>query len=86
MIVGGYRNGDLIDYTDPDVSFMYDLAAAAAPDPAARPRSQCRARQPHHHRRIALARYRRRYGGCEQPIETLPEEVLADCARAATAA
>ena len=29
LIAGGYRNGDLIDYTDPDVSFMYDLAAGA---------------------------------------------------------
>lgn len=29
MIVGGYRNGDFIDFTDPDVSFMYDLAAGA---------------------------------------------------------
>jgi 3-oxoacyl-[acyl-carrier-protein] synthase-3 len=29
MIVGGYRNGDFIDFKDPDVSFMYDLAAGA---------------------------------------------------------
>ena len=29
LIVGGYRNGELIDYTDPDVSFMYDLATGA---------------------------------------------------------
>ncbi len=27
MIVGGYRNGDFIDYTDPAVSFMYNLGA-----------------------------------------------------------
>jgi len=27
LIAGGYRNGDLIDYTDPAVRFMYDLAA-----------------------------------------------------------
>jgi len=27
MIVGGYRNGDFIDYTDPAVSFMFNLAA-----------------------------------------------------------
>ena len=26
MVVGGYRNCDLIDYTDPGVSFMYNLA------------------------------------------------------------
>jgi len=27
MIVGGYRNGDFIDYTDKSVSFMYNLSA-----------------------------------------------------------
>jgi len=27
LIAGGYRNGDLIDYTDKAVSFMYNLAA-----------------------------------------------------------
>lgn len=27
LIAGGYRNGDLIDYTDPAVSFMYNLGA-----------------------------------------------------------
>ncbi|GAA4843190.1 3-oxoacyl-ACP synthase [Algivirga pacifica] len=29
MIVGGYRNGDFIDYTDSAVSFMYNLGAGA---------------------------------------------------------
>jgi 3-oxoacyl-[acyl-carrier-protein] synthase-3 len=29
MIVGGYRNGDFIDYEDPAVSFMYNLSAGA---------------------------------------------------------
>jgi len=29
MIVGGYRNGDFIDYTDNSVSFMYNLGAGA---------------------------------------------------------
>ena len=27
MVVGGYRNGDFVDYTDKDMSMMYDLAA-----------------------------------------------------------
>ncbi len=27
MIVGGYRNGDFIDYKDPSVSFMFNLSA-----------------------------------------------------------
>jgi len=29
MIVGGYRNGDFVDYSDKDMSMMYDLAAGA---------------------------------------------------------
>ncbi|MCK9205938.1 MAG: 3-oxoacyl-ACP synthase [Salinivirgaceae bacterium] len=29
MIVGGYRNGDFIDYTDSAVSFMFNLSAGA---------------------------------------------------------
>ncbi|MGE5384392.1 MAG: 3-oxoacyl-ACP synthase [Betaproteobacteria bacterium] len=29
MIVGGYRNGDFIDYMDPGVSFMFNLGAGA---------------------------------------------------------
>jgi len=29
MVVGGYRNGDFVDYTDRDMSMMYDLAAGA---------------------------------------------------------
>jgi len=29
MIVGGYRNGDFVDYADKNMSMMYDLAAGA---------------------------------------------------------
>ena len=29
MIVGGYRNGDFVDYTDKDMSMMYNLGAGA---------------------------------------------------------
>ncbi|GHV75851.1 3-oxoacyl-[acyl-carrier-protein] synthase 3 [Spirochaetia bacterium] len=29
MVVGGYRNGDFVDYADKDLSMMYDLAAGA---------------------------------------------------------
>lgn len=28
LIAGGYRNGDLVDFTDPDMSMMYNLSAA----------------------------------------------------------
>jgi 3-oxoacyl-[acyl-carrier-protein] synthase-3 len=27
MVVGGYRNGDFVDYSDPKMSMMYDLGA-----------------------------------------------------------
>ena len=27
MVCGGYRNGDFVDYTDPDMSMMYNLSA-----------------------------------------------------------
>ncbi len=27
LVAGGYRNGDLVDYRDPDVRFLYNLAA-----------------------------------------------------------
>lgn len=29
MVVGGYRNGDFVDYTDKDMSMMYNLSAGA---------------------------------------------------------
>lgn len=29
MIVGGYRNGDFVDYTDPNMSMMFNLSAGA---------------------------------------------------------
>jgi 3-oxoacyl-[acyl-carrier-protein] synthase-3 len=30
MVAGGYRNGDFVDYTDKDMSMMFDLAAGAS--------------------------------------------------------
>ncbi len=30
LVAGGYRNGDLIDFADPNVRFMYNLAAGGA--------------------------------------------------------
>lgn len=27
MVVGGYRNGDFVDYSDPAMSMMYNLGA-----------------------------------------------------------
>lgn len=30
LVAGGYRNGDLVDYLDPNTRFLYDLAAGGA--------------------------------------------------------
>jgi 3-oxoacyl-[acyl-carrier-protein] synthase-3 len=77
LIVGGYRNGDLIDYTDPDVSFMYDLAAAGGALILRRGLKRNIVLGSHI---ITDGSFSRdtgvRYGGTVQPIETLPEETL----------
>ena len=77
LIVGGYRNGDLIDYTDPDVSFMYDLAAAGGALILQRGLKRNAVLGSHI---ITDGSFSRdtgvRYGGTVQPIETLPEETL----------
>lgn len=77
LIVGGYRNGDLIDYTDPDVSFMYDLAAAGGALILKRGHSRNVVLGSHI---ITDGSFSRdtgvRYGGTVQPIEALPEEIL----------
>ena len=79
LIVGGYRNGDLIDYTDPDVSFMYDLAAAGGALILQRGMKRNIVLGSHI---ITDGSFSRdtgvRYGGTVQPIETLPEETLND--------
>ena len=78
LIVGGYRNGDLIDYTDPDVSFMYDLAAGAGALILKRGLTRNRVLGTHIMTDGSLARDTGvLYGGTEHPIETLPEEELA---------
>ena len=77
LIVGGYRNGDLIDYSDPDVSFMYDLAAAGGALLLRRGLGRNAVRGTHI---ITDGSFSRdtgvRYGGIVQPIESLPEETL----------
>ncbi|MCF8177549.1 MAG: 3-oxoacyl-ACP synthase [Sulfuritalea sp.] len=79
LIVGGYRNGDLIDYTDPDVSFMYDLAAAGGALILRRGLGRNSVLGSHI---ITDGSFSRdtgvRYGGTVQPIEALPEETLND--------
>ncbi len=78
LIVGGYRNSDLIDYTDPDVSFMYDLAAGAGALILKRGLARNRVLGSHIMTDGSLARDTGVwYGGTEHPIESLPEEELA---------
>ena len=78
LVVGGYRNGDLIDYTDPDVSFMYDLAAGAGALILKRGLARNRVLGCHIMTDGSLARDTGVwYGGIEHPIETLPEAELA---------
>jgi 3-oxoacyl-[acyl-carrier-protein] synthase-3 len=77
MIVGGYRNGDLIDYSDPDVSFMFDLAAAAGALILRRDLGRNTVLGTHIITDGSLSRDAGvRYGGIVQPIETLPEDTL----------
>ena len=77
LLVGGYRICDLIDYTDPDVSFMYDLAAAGGALVLKRSLGRNAVLGSHI---ITDGSFSRdtgvRYGGTVQPIETLPEDTL----------
>jgi len=77
LIVGGYRNGDLIDYTDPDVSFMYDLAAGAGALLLRRGLGRNLVLGSHIITDGSLARDTGVwYGGIEHPIEGLPDAEL----------
>ena len=78
MIVGGYRNGDLIDFTDPAVSFMFDLAAGAGALILRRNLGRNRVLGSHIITDGSLSRdVGTWYGGTEHPIESLPEAELA---------
>ena len=78
LIVGGYRNGELIDYADPDVSFMYDLAAGAGALLLRRGLGRNNVLGTHIITDGSFARdtgvY---YGGTEHPIEALPQAEFA---------
>ncbi|MEK7437644.1 MAG: 3-oxoacyl-ACP synthase [Pseudomonadota bacterium] len=78
LIVGGYRNGELIDYTDPDVSFMYDLATGAGALLLRRGLGRNLVLGSHIITDGSFARDTGMYyGGTEHPIEALPEPELA---------
>lgn len=76
LIVGGYRNGDLIDYTDANASFMYNLGAGAGALLVRKGHSQNRILGTHILTDGSLSRtVGVRYLGTEHPVETLPDEV-----------
>ncbi len=77
LIVGGYRNGDLIDYADSDVSFMFNLAAGAGAFILRRGQAKNEVLGTHIITDGSLARdCGVWYGGTEHPIEALPEAEL----------
>ncbi len=77
LIVGGYRNGDLIDYADSDVSFMFNLAAGAGAFVLRRGLAKNEVLGTHIITDGSLARdCGVWYGGTEHPIEALPEAEL----------
>jgi 3-oxoacyl-[acyl-carrier-protein] synthase-3 len=78
MIVGGYRNGDLIDFRDSAVSFMFDLAAGAGALLLRRNLGRNLVLGSHIITDGSLARdVGVWYGGTEHPIESLPDAELA---------
>lgn len=79
LIVGGYRNGDLIDYRDAPASFMFNLGAGAGAFLVEGGREENLLLGSHIITDGSMARDTGvRYGGIAQPIETLPEEVLGE--------
>ncbi len=78
MIVGGYRNGDFIDYKDPAVSFMFNLGAGGGALILKRNHDRNLVLGSHIITDGSLARDAGvLYGGTEHPIENLPEAELA---------
>lgn len=78
MIVGGYRNGDFIDFQDTAVSFMFDLAAGAGALLLRRNLGRNAVLGSHIITDGSLARdVGVWYGGTEHPVERLPDEELA---------
>lgn len=77
MIVGGYRNGDFIDYTDPDVSFMYNLGAGGGAIILQRNYKKNVILGTHIITDGSMARDAGvLYGGTINPIEKLPDNIL----------
>lgn len=78
LIVGGYRNGDLIDFKDPTTSFMYNLGAGAGAFLVRRGYAKNQILGVEIATDGSMARdVGVRYGGTKHPIESLSEDVLA---------
>lgn len=78
MIVGGYRNGDFLDYTDPAVSFMYNLGAGAGALIVKRNHPANLVLGSHIITDGSMARDAGvHFGGTEHPVEKASEEDLA---------
>jgi len=78
LIVGGYRNGDLIDFKDATTSFMYNLGAGAGAFLVRRGYEKNQILGVEIATDGSMARdVGVRYGGTKNPIEKLPEDVLA---------
>lgn len=79
MIVGGYRNGDFIDYLDPGVSFMFNLAAGGGALILQRGYNRNVVLGSHIVTDGSLARDAGvKFGGTEYPLEKLSEAEAAD--------
>lgn len=79
MIVGGYRNGDFIDYQDSKVSFMFNLGAGGGALILKKGLKKNIVLGTHIMTDGSLARDAGvEYGGTSKPIETLPKEILED--------
>lgn len=82
LIVGGYRNGDLIDYRDNPASFMFNLGAGAGAFLVEGGLEKNLLLGNHIVTDGSLSRDTGvRYGGTVQPIEYLPDEVLDELRR-----
>jgi 3-oxoacyl-[acyl-carrier-protein] synthase-3 len=68
MIVGGYRNVDFVDYTDKNMSMMYNLGAGGGAILLKKNQSQSPAWFPYHQRRFLIAHGRVQIGGTAEPI------------------
>lgn len=79
MIVGGYRNGELVDYTDSPASFMFNLGAGAGAFLVEGGYEKNLLLGSHIITDGSMARDTGvRYGGTAQPIESLPDEILGE--------